>query len=140
MNKVQLYGRLTKDIELKTTQSGMQYARFTLAVNKPYKKDQEQDADFISCVAWDKRAEHLYRFYKKGSALLLDGRIQTGSYDDRQTGKKVYTTDIVVENTYFTEKKSNTNNYTPVEIIDTTEPMIDDSITIEIDPEMDLPF
>lgn len=106
MNTVILIGRITKDIELRKTQSGMSYARFTVAVNRRFKsKDQQgQDADFISCIAWDKRAETMYQYLGKGSQVGIEGRIQTGSYD--RDGQKVYTTDIVVENFDFLESRS----------------------------------
>lgn len=105
MNKVILIGRITKDIELRKTQSGMSYARFTVAVNRRFKsKDQQgQDADFISCIAWDKRAETMYQYLGKGSQVGIEGRIQTGSYE--RDGQRVYTTDVVVENFDFLESR-----------------------------------
>lgn len=105
MNKVILIGRLTKDIELSKTQSGKSFARFTLAVNRRFKSNdqQGQDADFISCVVWDKRAETMYQYLSKGSQVGIEGRIQTGSYE--RDGQRVYTTDIVVENFDFLESR-----------------------------------
>ena len=83
MNKVLLIGRLTKDVDLRKTQNGTSYARFTLAVNRRFKGNdpQGQDADFISCVAWDKRAEVMYQYLGKGSQVGIEGRIQTGSLE-----------------------------------------------------------
>ena len=105
MNKVILIGRLTKDIELSKTQNGKSYARFTLAVNRRFKSNdpQGQDADFISRVVWDKRAETMYQYLSKGSQVGIEGRIQTGSYE--RDGQRVYTTDIVVENFDFLESR-----------------------------------
>lgn len=105
MNKVILIGRLTKDIELSKTQSGKAFARFTLAVNRRFKstEQQGQDADFISCVVWDKRAETMYQYLGKGSQVGIEGRIQTGSYE--RDGQRVYTTDVVVENFDFLETR-----------------------------------
>lgn len=94
MNKCELLGRLTKDIELKYTQNDNKaVARFTLAVNR---RGKDAGTDFISCIAWGKNAELLQKYCKKSSQVGIVGRIQTGQYDDKD-GKRVYTTDIVVE-------------------------------------------
>ncbi len=105
MNKVLLIGRLTKDIDLKKTQNGKSFARFTLAVNRRFKSNdpQAQDADFISCVVWERTAEVMYQYLSKGSQVGIEGRIQTGSYE--RDGQRVYTTDIVVENFDFLESR-----------------------------------
>lgn len=105
MNKVVLIGRLTKDIELSKTQTGKSFARFTLAVNRRFKStdQQGQDADFISCVVWDRRAEVMYQYLSKGSQVGIEGRIQTGSYE--RDGQRIYTTDVVVENFDFLESR-----------------------------------
>lgn len=103
-NVVVLIGRLTKDIELRKTQSGKSFARFTLAVNRRTKNEQgKQDADFISCIVWEKRAETMYQYLGKGSLVGIEGRIQTGSYE--RDGQRVYTTDVVVENFDFLESR-----------------------------------
>ena len=83
MNNVVLVGRLTKDIELKYTQSGMAVAKFTLAVNRQFKKEGQPDADFIMCTAFSKTAENLANFMRKGSQIGVVGSIQTGSYDNK---------------------------------------------------------
>lgn len=106
LNRVVLVGRLTKDPELKYTQSGVAVCRFILAVNRPFKNEGEQQADFVSCVAWRKTAENTANFLKKGSLTGIDGRIQTGSFDG-QDGKRVYTTEVVAESVQFLEPKSN---------------------------------
>ena len=108
MNAVSLIGRLTKDIELRKTQSGMSFARFTLAVNRRFKKDQGADADFISCVVWDKRAETMVQYLGKGSQVGIEGRIQTGSYE--RDGQRVYTTDIIVDNFDFLDTRKDSQS------------------------------
>jgi len=108
LNNVSLIGRLTKDPELRYTPSGVAVARFTLAVNRQYKKEGEQQADFINVVTWRKTAENTANFLRKGSLAGVVGRIQTGSYDG-QDGKKVYTTEVVAENVQFLEPKSANN-------------------------------
>lgn len=105
INRVVLVGRLTKDPELKYTPNGNASCRFTVAVNRTFKgQSGEQEADFISCVAWRKQAENLANFMKKGNLIGLEGRIQTGSYEG-QNGK-VYTTDVVADSIQFLEPKA----------------------------------
>ena len=94
MNNVILLGRITKDPELKYTGSGKLYCRFTLAVNREFNKE---ETDFINCVAWDKRAETIEKYLRKGKRILVAGRLMIGSYDNKE-GKKVYTTDVIVDN------------------------------------------
>lgn len=108
INSVTLVGRLTKDPELRYTPSGVAVARFTLAVNRQYKKEGEQQADFINIVTWRKTAENTANFLRKGSLAGVTGRIQTGSYDG-QDGKKVFTVEVVAENVQFLEPKSANN-------------------------------
>lgn len=104
MNSVHLIGRLTKDTELQISGQN-QYVRFNLAVNRDYtKEDGTRDADFINCVAWNKTAELINKHFKRGSEFGAEGRIQTGSYDNAE-GKKVYTTDVVVEKITFVGSK-----------------------------------
>lgn len=106
INRVVLVGRLTKDPELKYTQTGIAVTRFTIAVNRPFSNQQgEREADFISCVAWRKQAENIANYLRKGSLVGVDGRIQTGSYEG-QDGKRVYTTEVVADNTQFLEPRS----------------------------------
>lgn len=100
-----LVGRLTKDPEMKYTQSGIAVTRFTLAVNRPFKNQQgENEADFISCVAWRKQAENVANYLNKGSLVGLDGRIQTSSFDG-QDGKRVFMTEVVADSVQFLEPK-----------------------------------
>ena len=109
MNRVCLVGRITKDVELRMSTSGVAVAIFTLAVNRTMKKDGEQEADFISCVAFGKTAEFMDKYVKKGYLLSVDGRIQTGSYDDKN-GHKVYTTDIMCDSVQNLTPKQSTSD------------------------------
>ena len=108
MNSVSLMGRLTADPELKTTQNGISYCRFTVAVNR-YSKDGEDTADFISCVAWRSTAEFICNYFLKGNKIALIGSIQTGSYTDKD-GRTVYTTDVLVDKVEFCESKKDGNS------------------------------
>ena len=107
MNKVILMGRLTRDPDIRSSQSenGVTVARFTLAVDRRYRRDSDQSADFISCVAFGKTADFFERYIRQGTKVCVEGRIQTGSYTNRE-GNKVYTTDVVVENVEFAESKN----------------------------------
>jgi len=106
INRTVLVGRLTKDPEVKFTSSNIAYARFTLAVNRTFSGPSgEREADFIQCIAWRRQAENLARFVKKGSLVGVEGRIQTGSYDDKD-GIRKYTTDVVADSVQFLESKS----------------------------------
>ena len=108
MNKVVIIGRFTRDPEIKYTtgENATATARFSLAVNRRFKnKEGNYDADFINCVAFGKTAEFIEKYFTKGMAIGITGRIQTGSYTNKE-GQKVYTTDIVVEETEFVESKN----------------------------------
>ena len=108
MNKVILIGRLTKDVDVRHT-GETAVARYSLAVDRKYKKDGEQTADFINCVAFGKNGEFAEKYLHKGMKIAVTGRIQTGNYKDKD-GKTVYTTDIVVEEHEFCESKNNYAN------------------------------
>lgn len=110
MNKVVLMGRLTRDPEVRYSQgeNTMTIARYTLAVNRRY-GSAEQNADFISCIAFGKNAEVAEKYLKQGSKITISGRIQTGSYTNKN-GVKVYTTNVVVEEQEFAESKSLVSN------------------------------
>ena len=107
MNKVILMGRLTRDPEVRYTQgdNAMAIARYSLAVDRRFKRDGEPDADFINCVAFGKAGEFAEKYLKKGTKIAVVGRIQTGSYTNKD-GQKVYTTDVVVEEQEFAESKN----------------------------------
>ena len=99
MNHITLIGRLAKDPELKYSQSGKAYCRFTLAVAREFNRD---EVDFINCLAWDKRAEAIAEYLRKGRRMAVQGRIQTGSYQNNN-GDTVYTTDIIVDKFEFVD-------------------------------------
>ena len=108
MNRVILMGRLTRDAEIRYSQgeSSTAIARFSLAVDRRFRREgDEQTADFINCVAFGRTAEFMERFGRKGTKFVAEGRIQTGSYTNKD-GQRVYTTDVVVESVEFAESKS----------------------------------
>lgn len=110
MNRVILMGRLTRDPDVKYSQGekSIAVARYTLAIDRRGKKDpdsNEQQADFISCVAFDRSGEFAEKYFRQGMRVLISGRIQTGSYTNKE-GKKVYTTDVVVESQEFADSKN----------------------------------
>lgn len=107
MNKVILMGRLTRDPEVRYSagDNSMAIARYTLAVDRRFRRDGEQNADFIGCVAFGRSAEFAEKYLHQGTKVVVTGRIQTGSYTNRD-GQKVYTTDVVVEDQEFAESKA----------------------------------
>ena len=109
MNKVILMGRLTRDPEVRygAGENSTAVARYTIAVDRRFKRDGEQNADFIGCVASGRNADFAEKYLRQGTKIVLTGRIQTGSYTNRD-GQKVYTTDIVVEEQEFAESKAAT--------------------------------
>lgn len=107
INSVALTGRLTKDVDLRTTQSGISVASFTLAVNRQYSKDKE--ADFINCVAFKKTAEVLQQFAGKGRLIGVTGSIQTRHYTGKD-GKEVYVTEVLANNISFLDSRNNSQN------------------------------
>lgn len=147
MNVVTLIGRLTRDVELRYTPNGNAVGRFSLAVNRRIpNQNGERIADFINCVIWNKPAETLAQYTKKGSLIGVQGRIQTGSYDNQQ-GQKVYTTDIVVENFDFLETKAATQQHDSFNAAPTqqfTAPQTNTSVSNEFEmfdiSDDDLPF
>lgn len=105
MNKAILIGRLTKDPELRTTPTGRNVCQFSVAVSRNFTNaNGEREADFINCVVWDKQAENLVKYQKKGNQIAVEGRIQTRNYDDKD-GKKVYVTEILASNISFLDSK-----------------------------------
>lgn len=117
MNKVLLMGRLTRDPEIRYAAGDdkMCIARYTLAVDRRFKQDERQNADFIGCVAFGRAAEFAEKYFRQGTKIAIVGRIQTGSYTNRE-GHKVYTTEVVIEDQEFAESKAaaagNTGNAT----------------------------
>ena len=111
MNKVILMGRLTRDPEVRYSsgENALAIARYTLAVDRRFHKDNEASADFIGCVAFGKGGEFAEKYLRQGTKIVITGRIQTGSYTNRE-GQKVYTTEIVVEDQEFAESKAASQN------------------------------
>lgn len=105
MNQVNLIGRITKDIELRRANNGKSVVSFTLAVNRGFKSADGQDADFISCIVWDKTAENLEKYCGKGSQVAVNGNLRTRTYDNAQ-GQKVYVTEVICNNVEFLNTKS----------------------------------
>lgn len=109
MNKVVLMGRLTRDPEVRTGE--MTIARYSLAVDRRFKREGEPTADFINCVAFGKSGEFAEKYFRKGTKVAIVGRIQTGSYTNKD-GQKVFTTDIIVEEQEFAESKNSASTGT----------------------------
>ena len=107
-NKVILGGRLTETPELKATPSGVNVTTFSLAVNRKYSKDQQQQSDFINCVAWRSTAEFISKYFTKGSSICITGSIQTRSWTDNNNNKR-YATEVIVEEANFVDSKSDNN-------------------------------
>lgn len=139
MNKAILIGRLTRDPELRTTPTGRNVCQFSIAVNRTYTSASgEREADFINCVVWDKQAENLARYQKKGNQIAVDGRIQTRNYDDKD-GKRVYVTEILATNISFLDAKGagttvNNNLYGMPEPPMQEEPERVETVSVEKDP------
>lgn len=135
MNKVVLVGRLTAKPELRYTSSNTAFLRFTVAVNRNFTgADGKREADFINIVAWRKQAETISKFFDKGNLIAIEGRLQTGSYDDRD-GNKRYTMDVALDNFEFVEGKNSRSTADIPE--DTNEPSpydFQDSVSVENDP------
>lgn len=134
MNKVVLVGRLTAKPELRYTPQNTAYTRFSVAVNRNFTSaDGKREADFINVVAWRKQAETISKYFDKGNLIALEGRLQTGSYDDKD-GNKRYTVDVALDNFEFVESKaareqSSSSSSTPY---DFQEPM--NEVNVENDP------
>lgn len=109
MNKCIFTGRLTADPELRQTPSNISVCRFRIAVNRPYSKDKEQKADFITCTAWRNTAEFISRYFSKGSAIIVEGSLHNADYTD-QSGVKHYGMNVQVSNVEFGESKKNSES------------------------------
>lgn len=113
MNKVILGGRLTADPELKATPTGVSVTSFTVAVNRRYTKEgEEQQADFINCVAWRQTAEFVCKYFRKASSICIVGGIQTRSWTD-QNGQKRYATEVIADEAYFVDSKAESSGAAP---------------------------
>lgn len=141
MNKVILIGRLVKDPEVKTTQSQIAVCSFTIAVDRRIKSaNGERLADFIACVAWRQQAEFLGKYFQKGSRLGIIGNLQSRSYDDTN-GKKVYVTEVIVEEIEFVESKRDgqtNDNWKPS--AEQSAPPIENGFYPAMDDDTTLPF
>lgn len=140
MNKAILIGRLTRDPELRTTPTGRNVCQFSIAVNRTYTNASgEREADFINCVVWDKQAENLAKYQKKGNQIAVDGRIQTRNYDDNN-GKKVYVTEVLVNNISFLDARGAASNNTGNSFSAMPEPPVQEevdmveTVSVEKDP------
>ena len=110
LNRVVLTGHLTKDPELKVTQSGLSVVQFVIGVQRQFaRKDGGRETDFISCVAWRKTAENIAKYFRKGQLIGIEGRVQTRSYDNKN-GQRVYVTEVVVDNFSFLSGKQGQGN------------------------------
>ena len=140
MNKAILIGRLTKDPELRTTPTGRNVCQFSVAVSRNFTNaNGEREADFINCVVWDKQAENLVKYQKKGNQIAVEGRIQTRNYDDKD-GKKVYVTEILASNISFLDSKGtgatgnkSFNNLPEPPMVDTSSNNME-TVSVEKDP------
>lgn len=143
MNHVTLIGRLTKNLEVRKSESGNVIGVFTIAISRPYKKeDGQSETDFINCISFNKRAETMEKYCKKGSQIGLEGRIQTRTYDAKD-GTKRYITEVLVENFYLLsskpEKKEPTDSQIVQAVMNDEDPFVSFGNEVEIKDE-DLPF
>ena len=141
MNKVILIGRFVRDPEIRYTSNDKCCANFSIAVDRKYKQEGQQDADFPRVIAWGKTAEFIEKYFRQGMKIVIEGRIQTGKYTNKE-GQTVYTTDVVAESVEFAESKSassNSNSSKPAE----SKPKIDEDGWMSIPDDVDdegLPF
>ena len=105
MNKVILMGRLTRDPEMRQSPNGVAVCSFSIAVNRRFAKEGQQNADFINCTAWRQQAEFICKYFQKGAMIAVVGNLQSRSWEN-QEGKRQYSTDVVVDEVYFTGSKS----------------------------------
>ena len=135
-NKTILAGRLTADVELKMTPSGVSVCSFSIAVNRKAVKGADQKADFINCIAWRNDADFISKYFKKGSCILLVGQLQNRSWQDKD-GIKRYSTEVVVDEAYFVDSKSESGETGKVGVV----PYGGDTANFEeMTAEEDLPF
>ena len=137
MNKVFLIGRLSRDPELRHTQSGMPVCQINVAISRPVSQGSEPQTDFINVVVWNKQAENVARYLSKGRQIAVEGRIQTRNYDNNE-GKRTYVTEVIASNVEFlgSANDNNRSNNTPSfdeNPFDTVEPVID-TTSVDNDP------
>ena len=137
MNKAILIGRLTRDPELRTTPTGRNVCQFSIAVNRNFTNaNGEREADFINCVVWDKQAENLAKYQRKGNQIAVEGRIQTRNYDDKD-GKRVYVTEILATNISFLDAKGTSNgagSFNNIPESPMEQPSTTSTVSVEKDP------
>lgn len=140
MNKVILMGRLTKDPEMRySNNSNVAVVRFSLAVDRRFKKEGQPDADFINCVVFGKTAEFTNTYFSKGMRVAVNGRIQTSSWED-ETGKRRYGTDVIVEEAYFADSKQSNNQNAQKSDFSGQPPQANDGFSTVDDDDDELPF
>lgn len=141
MNKVIMIGRLTRDPEVRYSADGQTaIARYTVAVDRRFKREGEPTADFINCIAFGKTADFAGQYFQKGTKIAITGRIQTGSYTNRE-GRKVYTTDVVVEEQEFAESKAAASQNSAQTYVPTNVPTdADGFMSVPEDIDGELPF
>ena len=123
MNKVILMGRLTRDPEMRQTPNGVPVCSFSIAVNRRFAKDGQQNADFINCTAWRQQAEFICKYFQKGSMIAVVGNLQSRSWEN-QEGKRQYSTDVVVDEVYFTGSRSDSQGSSEIHYV--PQPKADD--------------
>ena len=139
MNKVILIGRLSREPELRYTQSGTPVCQINIAINRPTAQDKEPETDFINVVLWNKQAENVAKYVTKGGQVAVEGRIQTRSYENNE-GKKTFVTEVIASNVEFLQiKKNDTSKTNEENTTEATDPYAEfgNSITAE---QLDLPF
>lgn len=137
MNKVCLTGRLTKNIELRYTQSNIEVTQFTLAVTRKYKNQNgEYDSDFINCIAYRNTAKLLNDYVKKGDLLGIEGHIQTRNYEDKE-GKRIYVTEIIVENIDFLQS-NNSSKSDPKKVEEKPKNNLNDDVFAEFGSQIEI--
>lgn len=139
MNKWIGMGRLVRDPEVRYSVDGKAIAKFTIACDRKFKKENEPSADFISCVAFGKVAEFIEKYVKKGTKVVVEGRWQTGSYEDKE-GKKVYTNDCFVESCEFAESKKDSSSSDTLQTPPTPSDVGDGFMNIPDAIQEELPF
>ncbi|KXB60596.1 single-stranded DNA-binding protein [Lachnoanaerobaculum saburreum] len=141
MNKVILIGRFVRDPEIRYTTNDRCCANFSIAVDRKYKQEGQQDADFPRVIAWGKTAEFIEKYFRQGMKIVIEGRIQTGKYTNKE-GQTVYTTDVVAESVEFAESKSASSNSNSSKLAE-SKPKIDQDGWMNIPDDVDdegLPF
>lgn len=150
MNKVLLIGRLSRDPELRHTSNNTPFCQINVAISRPVGQGKEPETDFINVVVWNKQAENLVKYVKKGNQIAIEGRIQTRSYDNEE-GKKVYVTEVLANHVEFignnsnktndnqTQTRDNKTSYTAEEIDNIDDPYDNFGKRVEVTDDM-LPF